>query len=548
MTRRPALHGPPGRPAPREAPGGDERPRDRRDDGHPAGRVRRIAVGTASPLAAGLLVAASLPPSRAFELAPVGIALLAHSTAHRTWRRRLVNGALAGVGQFALACSWVLQFTAVGYVAIVAVEAAFVSAACTLAPGGRGRVPGLAAALVLAEWARSSWPFGGMPIGGVALGEVSGPLLALARIGGPLLVVGGTALAGTALAAGAAAALGALSGHGARRDAIPAAICAIALLVLVAAAATVATYAPDGGRARGLIGVAAVQGGGRRGLSELEVPAATVLAAQLAATSRLSPGPQLVVWPEDAVSLAGPLRGSPADSLLAGLARHLRATLVAGVTEPAGALHFRNEAVAWGPSGRIAGSFEKVHPVPFGEYVPWRALLSRFVSFAAVPRDAVPGRGTGELATPAARLAIVISYETFFPARGRAGVRAGGELLVVPTNTASYVGDAVPEEELAASRLQAVAEGRDLVQAASTGYSAVVDRRGHVLARSALGLASVVRGDVQLFGGSTLYDRAGDAPTLAGAAGTLAICLLSGPVLRAVRRRARRRASRRAPC
>nr|MDA8292124.1 apolipoprotein N-acyltransferase [Actinomycetota bacterium] len=520
---------------------------------HRAGGGRSLLRGfapVAASLAGGLCVAASLPPTGAFELAPVGIALVAHSCAGRPALRRLAHGLAAGAAQFALGLCWALSFTAVGYVALVVVEAAFVAVACALSPRGRGRVVGLAGALVIAEWARSSWPFGGLPLGGVPIGQADGPLLALARVGGPSLVAGAVALAGTALAAGVPHVARAAR-HRTRSLLRPAAGPAAAI-ALVALSAVVATHGPDGGSATGSVLVAAVQGGGRRGLPEIDVPAAQVLDAQLAETARVPPGPSLVVWPEDAVSLAGPIGGSPESRILGSVARRLHTTLLAGVTEPAGPLHFRNEVVAWSPSGRITGSFEKVHPVPFGEYVPFRAEISHLVSLAAVPRDAVFGHGSGELTTRAAHLAVLISYETFFTGRGRSGVRAGGELLVVATNTASYATSLVPAQELAASRIQAVATGRDLVQAATTGYSAVVSRHGRVLVRSQLGAPAVVRARVPTYSGETLYDRFGDLPVLVLAAVAVAVGWAleerPGRARNLLRRSARGSASRTGPC
>jgi len=249
-------------------------------------------------------------------------------------------------------------------------------------------------------------------------------------------------------------------------------------------------------------------------VSALEVPAIDVLEAQLVATSRVRRPAQLVIWPENAVALSSSLASSPVRALLASTARSLDATFVVGVTAPSGRTHFLNEAAIFGPSGRFLTDYEKVHPVPFGEYVPFRSLLAHVVSFAAVPRDAVAGHGSGEVATPAGRLALLISYETFFAGRGRSGVRAGGELLVVPTNTASYSSSQIPTQEVAASQLQAVAEGRDLVQVASTGVSAVIDQRGTVRQRSALGPSADLFARVGLRTGATLYERTGDLPVL----------------------------------
>ena len=76
------------------------------------------------------------------------------------------------------------------------------------------------------------------------------------------------------------------------------------------------------------------------------------------------------------------------------------------------------------------------------------------------------------LTTPAGKLGTMISYEVFYADRGRSPVRAGAQVLIVPTNTSSYATAQVPTQEIAASEVQAVQQGRDLLQSAPTGYSA----------------------------------------------------------------------------
>ena len=268
--------------------------------------------------------------------------------------------------------------------------------------------------------------------------------------------------------------------------------------------------------------VALVQGGGARGLSKEQVGPAAVYAAQLAATSRVAsarPAPALTLWPEDVVALDRPLAGSPQAAQLGRLARELHTTLVAGVTEPASPTTFRNEVVAWGPNGHVVATFEKVHRVPFGEYVPLRSFFSHFASLSGVPTDAVPGHGSGLVRTPAGPLGLLVSFEIFYAGRSHGSVRDGAELLAVPTNTSSYSTSQVPAQEVAAAIVQAVETGRDLVQAAPTGFSAVVTQRGVVVERSSLGARQVLFADVALRRGLTPYDHWGDAPVLVLGAG-----------------------------
>ena len=162
--------------------------------------------------------------------------------------------------------------------------------------------------------------------------------------------------------------------------------------------------------------------------------------------------------------------------------------------------------MAWGPRGRIVARYDKVHRVPFGEYIPFRSLIDRVADLSAVPRDAVGGRGAGLLKVPGRRLGklgTLISYEVFFEDRARAAVRAGAQVLLVPTNASSFGTGQVPAQELAAARLRALETGRTVLQAAPTGYTAVVDWRGRVLARSALGRPGVLQRTVARRTGQT---------------------------------------------
>jgi len=293
---------------------------------------------------------------------------------------------------------------------------------------------------------------------------------------------------------------------------------AVALVALVGTAA-VATRAPDGGTTVHQVSAAAVQGGGLRGFRKSQVDPATVLHAAVAATDRLLPRPgadppTLVLWPEDVVSLGQPLADDPEQGALSGLAVALHATLVVGVTEDLPGAAYRNEMVAFGPDGAIVDRFTKVHRVPFGEYVPYRSFFARLGDLSAVPRDAVPGTGSGMLTTPAGRLGTLISYEVFYADRGRSSVRAGAQVLIVPTNTSSYATAQVPTQEIAASEVQAVEQGRDLLQAAPTGYSAWITRRGVLLRRSVLGARQIVPATLGLRDGWTVYVRWGDTPVL----------------------------------
>ncbi len=383
-----------------------------------------------------------------------------------------------------------------------------------------------------------AWPFGGLPLGGVFLGQAGGPLLDVARLGGPLLLTAVVWLGGAGLGL-----IGLLGYRWYRGDWASSLdlFAAVAPLVILVVLGIGAALAPDGGPSNQSVSVAAVQGGGRRGTSASEVQPSAVFDAQESASSALEAdpptggSPRLVVWPENVVALPGPLRGSRQARTLSTLARRLHATVVAGVTVDVSDARFLNEAVAWGPSGQLVGSYEKVHRVPFGEYVPWRGFFSDLANLSAVPRDAVVGHGTGMLDSPAGRLGLMLSYEVFFADRGSSAVDAGAQLLVVPTNTSSYGTSQVPSQEVAADRVQAVENGRDLLQAAPTGFSTLVTPSGDVLERSQLGARAVLVGTLGLRDGKTVYGSLGDLPVL-----VLATLALAAGWLTSLRPRRRR--------
>ncbi len=466
----------------------------------------------------GLLLALSLPPwpgsTGTWPLGVAGAALVFAAVDGRRLRTRLGAGMGAGLGLYVPGLWWMRDFSLPGFVAAAGLEAAILAAALAVMPGpgpGPGppaparaspagwRMAAFPAAVVLAEAVRGAWPFGGLPLAGIELGQVAGPLAPAARLGGRLLIVGLVALGGAAVATAV---------HRRRTGVIPAAAAA-AVVVAIALGGALA----PAGRYRGELTVAAVQGGGARGLRAVDNRSEPVFERHLAASAGVGAGADVVLWPEDVVDVES-FAGSPEEQALAALAAHLGATVVVGIVEDVGDDRFRNAAVVFGPDGRVIDRYDKVHRVPFGEYIPARPFFARLADVSAVPRDAITGTGPGVVDTPSGRYGVLISYEVFFQDRSRDAVRAGGRLLLVPTNASSFRDAQVPAQQVAVARLRALETGRWVVQAAPTGYSAVVDHHGRVLARSGLGGPAVLRHDVQLRTGRTVFVAVGPAPML----------------------------------
>lgn len=421
-------------------------------------------------------------------------------------------GYLAGLGQFVITWWWMGEFT-IGAALAIAAEALFIAFACAAIPtqvGWTRLVLGAGAALTLAEATRTVAPFGGIPLGGAPLGQVGGPLFPAARLGGELLVMAGVVLGGVAVAS-------------AIRRRIPTALVAAITVVLVVAVGTVAPR----GRTTDTIDVALVQGGGPVGFRAVETDRGDVLDRHIDASADLPDDLDLVVWPENVIDVGLELEDTPEDEAVAAIARNAEATLLAGVTRDAPPDNFLNEAVVWDRDGEIVDRYEKVQRVPFGEYIPGRALIDKIYDLSVIPRDAVAGVGPGIVDTSAGRLGVMISYEVFFRERGRAATRAGGELLIVPTNAASFSTSQVPAQEIAAAQLRAVSHGRALVQAAPTGFSGFVDHDGNVLERTDLTAQQVLERKMPLRTGDTPYTKVGDWPVLIAAVAAIAAAWLS---------------------
>jgi apolipoprotein N-acyltransferase len=385
------------------------------------------------------------------------------------------------------------------------IESAFFALGCAVVPPGRWSALGLPAGLVLAEALRGAWPFGGVPIATLAQTQVGGPVAVAGRLAGPLAVAAVVGVAGVALerlarrrwAAGAGAAL-------------------VATGVVVVAAAS-----PDG-RTVGSIDVAVVQGGGPRGERASPEAGERTFEAHVEASLGVPPGLDLVLWPEDVVDVRGPVLESEEGVRVQELARSLDTTLAVGIVEGYED-EFRNATLALGPDGGEVDRYDKVQRVPFGEFIPFRDLVESVADVSEVPRDAAVGEGPGLLELEPVDAGVLISYEVFFSRLAGEAVRAGGEVLLAPTNASSYPTGQMPALEVAAARMRAIETGRTVVQAAPTGFSALIGPDGTVRDATDLGAQQVLQAQVERRTGLTPYTRMGDGPLVVGAAAALAL-------------------------
>ena len=468
-------------------------------------RLERWKLAAAC-VGSGALLCLSLPPFGFWPLAAVGLVGLDRLIADQPAKVRFRRGWLVAMGCFVPSLIWMTALTAPGYVIACAAYSGMLGAGIAAAPPGRGRWLALAGTWTLAELLRWTWPFGGVPLANLAIGQVDGPLAPVLRVGGSLLLVLVAVLAGQAIAAAV------------RRAWWWAGGIAVGVVVIVA----VSMVAPSG-HPVGSAEVALVQGGGKQGTRKTDTGVIDVFERHLEASEGVEPPLDLVVWPEDVIDTDVPFVDDPWSDLIGALAEDLDAPIIVGTVEDAGPGAFRNSAVLVDATGEVIDRYDKVHRVPFGEFVPFRSLLEPIAGDALPDRDAVIGDRPGHLDVPdpVGRVATPISWEIFFPDRTREGVEDGARLVLNPTNGSSFSGTIVQTQQVASSRMRAIETGRWVGQVAPTGFSAIIDDEGHVLERSAVSERTVIQRDVELREGLTVYTRWGNGPALVLAAGLI---------------------------
>ena len=503
---------------------------------------RRVAAAAA---AAGLLAFAFAPMSLlAGWVALPAFACLVGAFRDLPRGRAALVGFTSGMVFFLILLSWLRVLGPDAWILLCLLCAAFWAAAGALMPSLLARrwwVVTVPLLWVCMEGLRARIPWGGFPWGRLAFSQSDTVLVGWAALGGAALVTFAVALGGTAL----------LAIWGAVRSVRPVVALAPASLLAVLAIGGALVRGSELGSTDGPVEQLAVVQGNvprlgldfnaqRRAVLDNHVAETEALAADVAAGRQAQP--VAVIWPENS-SDVDPLRNADAWAQIDRAADAIAAPILVGgvLTNPADqprAGHpgtILNVSLVWDPSTGPGERYVKRHPVPFGEYLPFRDLLSRFITrFDRVPRDFAAGEDVGLLTVGGVPIGVVICFEIAYDELVRDAVHAGGQVLVVQTNNATYGGTGQPEQQLEITRVQAVASGRTVLVAATSGISAVIGPDGGVAWRTAEFTADSTVAAVPMRTGQTPAMRLGAVPEL------LAALALVG-ALGATRSRTRRR-------
>jgi apolipoprotein N-acyltransferase len=234
---------------------------------------------------------------------------------------------------------------------------------------------------------------------------------------------------------------------------------------------------------------------------------------------------KLIIWPE--VPAPFYFRDPKFAARAERIARDSGASFLAGVVEwregPNNRLLPYNSAVLLDPTGKRVFQYDKIHLVPFGEYVPLRRLLTFASQLTAEVGGFQAGTAysTGELPdepapwemrTPGAphKFGAFICFEAVFPNLVRQFTVGGAELLINISNDGWYGRSAAPDQHLAMARVRAVENRRWLLRATNNGFTVAIDPYGREVARLAPDVRGVLRAPFSFRSDRTIYSRFGD--------------------------------------
>ena len=231
----------------------------------------------------------------------------------------------------------------------------------------------------------------------------------------------------------------------------------------------------------------------------------------------IAQGAQFVVWPESSTPFYFEEDLGGAD-MVRNIARTSHVPILLGSDQiewhvegnRRTASKYYNSAFLVRADGTTAGSYRKMHLVPFGEYVPLKELL--FFAGPLVEAVGPFSAGSDPALLPVAghRISVAICYEVVYPALIRQFIARGSELLTTITNDAWFGNTSAPYQHFEQASMRAIEEGRYLVRSANTGISGIVDPYGRVLERTDIFQAAVLVGEARFLQTSTFYARHGD--------------------------------------
>lgn len=219
--------------------------------------------------------------------------------------------------------------------------------------------------------------------------------------------------------------------------------------------------------------------------------------------------PDVIIAPESA--LPGILNRSPSLTLTAqNAAVSSNAWLLVGSHSEDTPLIYHNSAYLFSPKGSLADRYNKVHLVPFGEYVPGRHWLPGIEYYPVSSSDLTPGASIRPLQADKARIGVNICFESTFPSLTRKLVQQNANIIAVITNDGWFLKSAAAAQHKQMAVFRAVESHRWVARSALTGISCLISPQGRVSQELGIYKRGVIWGEAGLEEGQTPYIRLGE--------------------------------------
>nr|WP_202892236.1 apolipoprotein N-acyltransferase [Kribbella shirazensis] len=471
----------------------------------------RLVPRVAAAVAAGVLLGFAFEPHDHPWLALVAVPLFLAALNGISMKSGFLVGAAFGITYYSVLVPWLSVIGGDAAIALAILEGlfyAFFGLFATQVLKLRLWALWIPCLWVAIEFATAAVPFGGFPWGRLAWAFSDLPLGRLAAyVGIPGLsfvvaLVGvlvyavlrrGTALRMRAVALGAGLAL----------------VFGSALIHL--------SIEGDGQTVRAAMVQGNVPGKGLEFLGRARTVTRNHLNATLELQKRVEAGaemkPDVVIWPENSTDI-DPYKDAETRADIETAVKAVGVPILVGaVTQGPGPNERQTTGIVWDPASGPGQRYAKRHPVPFGEYIPFRDQLLPYIKrLEMVGAQTVPGVGPGVMPIRGVTYGDVICFELAYDNVISDVVKGGAQVLVVQTNNATYGGTGQPEQQFAITRMRAIETGRTVLIASTSGISGVIRPDGTVEHKSEQFVSDVYVATAPVQNGHTLATTLGSWP------------------------------------
>ncbi|MEO7146680.1 MAG: apolipoprotein N-acyltransferase, partial [Terrimesophilobacter sp.] len=235
---------------------------------------------------------------------------------------------------------------------------------------------------------------------------------------------------------------------------------------------------------QGTMRIAAVQGNSDSGLFARRVPGQALNDHLNETIPLFAQKVDAVIWPENAADL-DPLEYPVSARALDYVSREMDAPLVTGTITNDAEGRTYNSVLVWEAGKGAVDQYDKIHPVPFAEYLPDRAFWYPFAPalFDLVPRDYSFGTRDNVFDLRGVIAGVAICFDIVDDSLVAQMVQDGAELILAPTNNADFGHSDESVQQLAIARLRAIETSRSVVQVSTVGTSAIIAPDGSTISR-----------------------------------------------------------------